>query len=242
MPILPIDIMPTGWHNTNVMINAYLITGNTYLHRREIKALGGKWSPENVGWLVPTTQESAIKSIVEAHSLTMDLVQTDPINLTTPTGERLRSIRQAKMARKAERLDAQAARLYSQAEGKKAAFNIYHGDISFFTQPANPNSTFGRYRKRVCDNWATGMRMESEAHDMQEKALELRNTPARIAGDAERKRQEKREIADKIHKVGDRVNDPIGGMGIITKVNKKTFTIKFDRGFTWNQDKSWFTE
>lgn len=159
--------------------------------------------------------------------------------------EEIRAYRQAKLDRKIARMEKRAGRMNQEADQKMSAFNQFHGDISFFTQP-NINSSAGRsftrFRERVYSKYDAGMKLQSEAEDLKEKAEYLRKTGAVVKGDAERKRQAKREIADQLFKVGDRVYDPIGGNGEIIKVNTKTFRIKFDRGFTWNQDKSWIVK
>jgi len=53
------------------------------------------------------------------------------------------------------------------------------------------------------------------------------DTPARVKGDAERAKQIKREANDLKAVIGGVVFDGVFGDGIIEKINKKTYTIRF---------------
>lgn len=156
--------------------------------------------------------------------------------------EEIREARQKKLDRKIARMRNKADRLDKDAENKQAEFNSYHGDIAFFTQP-NINTSSGRaftkYREKVLNRHDKGIELQIEADDLRKEADWLEKQGAVVKGDAERKRQAKREAKDKIISVGSRVYDSGVGEGEVIKINKKTYTIKFDRGFTWNQDKSW---
>lgn len=55
---------------------------------------------------------------------------------------------------------------------------------------------------------------------------------------AEQKRQAVREVNDQQIQVGSVVKDAIFGRGIVTKVNQKSYSIKFDSGSTYPRDKS----
>ena len=41
-----------------------LITGNTYPVKDQIKALGGKWDPDQKGWLVPSEKADQAQALV----------------------------------------------------------------------------------------------------------------------------------------------------------------------------------
>lgn len=63
---------------------------------------------------------------------------------------------------------------------------------------------------------------------------------ARIAGEAERRRQQERDTLDRIVKIGTRVTDFCFGEGTVVCVHKKSYTVKYDRGFQYSRDKSYF--
>ncbi len=72
-----------------------------------------------------------------------------------------------------------------------------------------------------------------------DKADNILTFATRVKGDAERARQQKREEADKLIAIGSRVYDWSFGTGVVVRVNKKTYSIKFDSGGTYARDKSW---
>jgi hypothetical protein len=155
------------------------------------------------------------------------------------TPDEVRAQRQAKIDRKVARLNKWADSRDIQAENKMSSFNTYRKDWSWLTQPANASSAFGRSRQRVMDRYDSGMKLSIEADDMRKKAEYLQKTGAVVKGDAEKKRQAKRDHMDTLVKVGDVVQSWIVGECTIVKINKKTYTVRNHRtGNTFTQDKS----
>jgi hypothetical protein len=115
-------------------------------------------------------------------------------------------------------------------------------DWAYVTQPninTSSGRAFTRQREKVLNHYDAGMKLVNEADEMRETANYLEKRGAVVKGDAERKRQLERDKADRIYKLNSRVNCSMYGDGEIIKVNKKTYSVKFDRGFTLNIDKSW---
>jgi hypothetical protein len=106
------------------------------------------------------------------------------------------------------------------------------------TQPASPSSPFGRQRERVYKRYDQGIQLLIEAGELRKKAEWLEKRAAVVKGDAERARQEKREQQDKLISVGAKVYDFCYRKGVVTRVNKKTYTIRFTSGFTCARDKT----
>lgn len=158
------------------------------------------------------------------------------------TPEEIRAYRQAKIDRKVARLRKGADKRDEVADSKQAAFKENSKDWAYVTQP-NINTTggraFSRQREKVLDRYDAGIRLQIEADDMREQAEYLEKTGAVVKGDAERKRQAERDARDKIFTVGSVVVDWSYGRGVIAKVNKKTYTIRFDSEFTATRDKSY---
>ena len=148
------------------------------------------------------------------------------------TVEDNRAYRTAKAERKAERYQEWAEKREKRAEVALNSHPEYRHDWAFITQP-------GYIPARARMNAADERAFESlnKAKEMREKAAGIMNV--RVAGDAERKRQAGREESDKLFQVGSRVFDYSGGNGEIVKVCKKSYKVKFDRGFTCLVDKSW---
>lgn len=146
--------------------------------------------------------------------------------------DEIRAYRQAKLERKVARLNKWADSKEKQADSLTSEFRSYHGDISFFTQPninTSSGRAFTRRRERIYAKFDSGMRLSIEADKMREKAQWLQNTGAVVKGDAERKRQAKREAADAAVNIGDIAHHFLYDDVEILKKNKKTFTVKVIR-------------
>jgi hypothetical protein len=222
------------------MIPAVLITGKTYPVRREIKALGGKWSPDNEGWVLPESQHEAAKALVERHGLDIDTTEVDPIELERPTGERLRAIRQAKLDRRAEKRLARADRLEKQAVEVMKPVQPYM-NMEFMTEPIkvghHSERRHRKLRERIHNKIDQKFSLLTEAASLRQLAEPQK---ARIAGDAERRRELERAALDKLLNVGSRVTDFCFGPGVIVRVHKKSYTVKYDRGMQYARDKTYF--
>lgn len=81
--------------------------------------------------------------------------------------------------------------------------------------------------------------LDAKAKRFREKADNLLRFANTNKGDAERKREAQRQLADSKVSVGTQVYDYSFGSGKILKINKKTYTIQFDRGFKGTRDKSY---
>lgn len=155
------------------------------------------------------------------------------------TPDEIRAYRQAKLDKKVARLNAKAEKLDQIAENKQSEYNSYKGDIAFFTQPAQRGSSFSNQRERIYKKYDAGIKLSIEADDLRSKAEWLESQKARVKGDAEAARQLVRDKADSQVTVGSKVVDYLFGEGTVTRVNKKSYTIKFESGGTYARDKSY---
>lgn len=150
--------------------------------------------------------------------------------------EEIRAIRQERLDRKSERRAEWARSALKKADGIRAYTDKFRGDIAFNTQPASPNSSFGRFRDRI-------NRKSEKEFELREKAkhhLSHVGAVAVVKGDAERRYQAQRDANDLVIFVGSRINDIIFGDGTVIKKNKKTYTIKWDKsGNTWTREKEY---
>ncbi len=153
--------------------------------------------------------------------------------------EEIRQYRQNKLNRKIRRLRSRAERLETLADEKQTEFNTHRGDIAFLTQPASKSSAFGRQRDRIYKRYDQGIQLRAEAQELREKADYLEKRGAVVRGDAERARQKKRELLDKIISVGSEIYDFAYGKGVVIRVNKTTYTIRLTSGFTCARDKTY---
>lgn len=165
-----------------------------------------------------------------------------PVCWKNQTPEEIRAYRQAKIDRKVNRLLKAADNRDKQATVKMAGWEEARQDWAYVTQPninTSKGRAFTRSRERVINRFDAGVRLSIEADELRSKAEWLQKTGARVKGDAERERQEERDKADSMFSLGSRINCAMYGDGEIIKVNKKTYSVKFDRGFSINIDKSW---
>ena len=133
--------------------------------------------------------------------------------------EEIREYRQEAGDRRADKYDEWAEKREQRANATLT--NIaehYTGDIAFNTQPGHIP-----LRARVIAQEDRSFQSLRKARQMRQKASSLRNV--RVAGDAERAREERREKVRSWIKKGMRVRDAIYGIGIVERINKKTATI-----------------
>lgn len=139
-----------------------------------------------------------------------DCAPTDP--------EEIRKYRQEGADRKADKYDEWAEKREKRANAALNSHPEVRHDWAFITQP-------GRIPFRERMNRADDRAFESlkVADGFRAKAASLRHI--RVAGDAEAKRQAKREAVRAILKIGMRVDTVIYGEGVVEKINRKTATI-----------------
>ena len=68
---------------------ALLITGDTYMSRRDLKRIGGKWNGQFHGWLIPLAQAEAAEKLAGDRNFIVAIIDVEAESLETPTGERL---------------------------------------------------------------------------------------------------------------------------------------------------------
>ena len=149
--------------------------------------------------------------------------------------EEIRTYRQERADRKADKYDEWAGKREVKAGAKLNSYPEIRHDWAFITQP-------GRIPFRDRMNKSDGRALESlkVARGMRSKADSLRHV--RVKGDAEKRWQGLRDLNVSRFKVGDRVNTGIYGQGTILKFNKKTvlvgntgasgtYTVKVDLAF-----------
>jgi len=222
-------------------VQGLLITGDTYTSRRDLKALGGKWYPDREGWVVPLTQCEAAEKLAGGKNFIVEIIDVEAEALERPTGERLRGIRQDRLDGKIGRWRARAERLEAQAAALDKQLAPYD-DFAFWTQPIlvghHSERSHRKLRDRLGAKMDRAMQLRREARELRERADSAEKSGARIAGDAERKRQEERDTLDEQISVGATVFDFAFGKGTVVRVNKKTYSIRFESGSTYARDKS----
>jgi hypothetical protein len=148
------------------------------------------------------------------------------------TVEEIREYRTIKAEAKAAKYEEWAGKREKKAEAQLNSFPTIRHDWAFITQPGHIpfRERMNRSDDRACESLKV-------AQGFREKAASILNV--RVAGDAERKRQELRDHLDTLISKGSRVYDWCFGDGTVIQVCKKSYRIAFDRGCTYARDKSY---
>ena len=150
--------------------------------------------------------------------------------------EEQRKIKKEKAERRAKRIEARARRLLKEAQRIEDSWpkDIIH-DIAFITQPGHIplRAKINRQHDKV-------LRLREEAKRLFEKAENVRTWGSRVKGDAEKEREERRKELDREIQIGSRVFCPLYGWGEVLRIYKKSYRVKFDRGFILTVDKVLF--
>lgn len=136
----------------------------------------------------------------------------------------------------AESAEQQAREIQNQMNKKFENFD--------FTQPILLGHHSQRRHEKMLSSRDSMMRkiidLEHKAKNHREKASNLLHFANTNKGDAENARIEKRKMADLTYTVGSKIFDPCFRDGVVTRINKKTFTIIFRSGYVCTRDKSYF--
>ena len=161
----------------------------------------------------------------------MKAIKTEAMNT-----EEQRKIKKEKAERKARRVETKARRLLKEAQRIEDSWpkDVIH-DIAFITQPGHIPM-----RARIIRQQEKVFKLRVEAKKLFEKAESIRIYGSRVRGDAERAREEKREKLDQEVQIGSRVFCPLYGWGEVLRIYKKSYRVKFDRGFVLTVDKVLF--
>lgn len=144
--------------------------------------------------------------------------------------ESIRHFRLIKAERKAAKYEEWADKRREKASALMQRNEPYRGDIAFNTQPGHIPE-----RARVIARTEKAWEHSSIANEFEQKAESLRHV--QVAGDAERRRQAKRDSVDAWVKPGIMVNTVVFGVCEVLKVNTKTVKVKGRFG-NFNVEKS----
>ena len=219
-------------------MQALLVTGATYPNRRAIRALGGVWQKDLTGYAAPAERREALQAIAGLSVRDWDY-DVDPFKPLSP--DELRAYRQDRQDRRAERLRERAELADKRAD--KVAKRISKGELEFLglCEPVKIGHHSQRRHEKLIKRAQDAFFKEGEERNY---AQTLRSRadwvmPAAVKGDAERARQERRDAAEALIGLGDIVHSALYGQGVVTKVNKKSFTVNItERGFVITVDKS----
>ncbi len=218
-----------------------LLLGDTYLHRREIKSLGGKWNYEKEGWLLPNDKIKEVSDFAYIKGFYIEELEVDS-DPFTQTIDEIRASRQERADRKANRLIKRAESRDRKAEALDKQVKPFMSDWAFITQPILTDhysgKSFRNLKDRINSKVNKKFELSNEAGELRSRAEAL-SRPVAVKGDAERRRELRRQANDEVIKVGSKIFDFAFGNGEVIKVNKLTYTIKWERsGHKFTRDKT----
>lgn len=144
--------------------------------------------------------------------------------------ETIREQRNAERRAKAAKLRARADRLERQAETLCADYNHYSQDLAWITQPALPNSRFGKRRNKIRERYNRGLQLYQEVDRIREFAKHLELDPTTVLADAAARRQAQADAIDKLVTVGCTVHSHGYGNFTVIKINRETYTVRHKYG------------
>ena len=80
------------------MVRTFIITGDTWSSREDLKSLGGRWVPHLNAWLAPETEQEAVAQLRQIIGFDVHLV-TLPIEIPYTAQKRLARTRAAAPSR-----------------------------------------------------------------------------------------------------------------------------------------------
>jgi len=223
-----------------------ILTGNTYTKRREIKAqFGARWNSDKKGWVVRPHYANAAKEYANKESgVVAESITIDNNFFRELSTEDIRKIRTERNQRNADRLLSKASRLERESESSiKQARKM--GEAIPFGQPIlvghHSEGRDRRYRARMVSKYDKGFSGLKEAESIRERAERLQK-PAIVKGDAAKGYAQQDAERDKYVKVGSKVIESIYGSGTVTRINKRTYTIRYESGFKTTMPKHFVKE
>jgi hypothetical protein len=133
--------------------------------------------------------------------------------------EEIRAYRQDSADRKAEKYEEWAKKRRDDSEAVLKRNEVFTKDIAFHTQPGHIpiRGRIIAQNDKAVESLQTARRFEAKAKDLRQ---------VRVAGDAERARQAKRDAIRPVLRVGMAVHTALYGPGIVKRINKKTVTVE----------------
>lgn len=145
--------------------------------------------------------------------------------------EEIRNYRQEAADRRADKYEEWAAKRRERAAGLHKQNDPYRGDIAFNTQPGHipERARAIRRTEKAWEHSETAARFEAKAENLRH---------VRVAGDAERRHQARRDVNDTAIAKGSKIVDAVFGTGTVLGIFKKSYRIKWNRsGSVFARDK-----
>jgi hypothetical protein len=207
---------------------ALSLSGDTYPIRRELHSIGAIWSYELKAHIVPADRRELLPAIIGSHVVTISDTEVSENFFVPLTGEALREYRQARNARKAEKIRARSDRKLNQAS---ELFDKEHKIAEFI--PMGQPILMGHHSQRRHERDIERMhRLSDKAcealHDGErlKRYADRLEAPARIAGDAQEMHEKHAQMIRDTVKVGDLVQACVYGNLPVIKINRKTLQVE----------------
>lgn len=216
------------------MTNAYLITGNTYPHRRTMRAGGALFDRGERGYI---TDSAELAERAKVLGLTVEPYEATQEQLTPATGEELRAIRQDRLNRRAARYADLAERAERRADQARDRISPHERDFLRLGEPIKVGHHSERRHRKLIERVYAATDAEMAERKKAERYRELSQAgQARVKGDAAAKYQAEVEKNEAQISLGDWVWW-FGNEAQVIKINAKSYRIQVGPGRTMTTDK-----
>lgn len=206
-----------------------LATGNTYPNRRTLRGIGGVFDYAESGYWLPSDKADAARAL---DGITVELVEREENPLRELTPDELRSKRQERIDRKRARLLDRADRAERRSNEAYNRISPHERDFLRLGEPVKIGHHSERRHRNLIDRVDRSMEKcateAKYADDLRRRADWMMD--ARVKGDKERQRDAIREKVRSEISIGDKVSEPIFGVGVVVKMFKKSAQIKVESG------------
>lgn len=208
-------------------MNYALATGNTYPHRRALRALGGVFDYAEKGYWMPQDKADEARKL---SGVSVEIVELERDPFAPKSTDEIRQERQERIDRKRARLIDRAERAEKRAQAAQRRISPDERDFLRLGEPVKiGHHSQGRHQRlieRADKAFQDAGREYSYAEDLRKRADWMMD--ARVKGDKERAREATREKVLAQIAVGDRVSDPTFGTGVLLSISKKSARMKRD--------------
>ncbi len=166
------SVLKTGRPKPKVN-KGFVVSGNTYPLKSQIKAMGGKWNKDDGGWVVPIRSAKAINALKKQKGLKIRAIKTEEDVFRRLTEAERLDLRKAKYERKAERWESSASKKSKEASALRENSQRLIENIPFGQPMLIGHHSYNADKNRREKSWnqfGKSIHMQAEADEKERKA------------------------------------------------------------------------
>ena len=187
----------------------FVVTGNTYPLKNTIKSMGGKWNPDEGGWVVPASSSKQINALKKEKGLKISAIKTEENVFRRLTEAERLDLRKAKYEKKADRWNKSASTKGKESNRLYEESHNLVKDIPFGQPILVGHHSERAHRNRLDKSWnkmGKSFKLGEEAEEKSRKAsiisrvAEDLGSVSDLKGRIAKKKQELNRARNKIAK------------------------------------------